>query len=453
MMKTAYFFKIGKMLVWLVAMAMLSQGIVSCMEEDKVVTTPECAIVAFGVSSFSSMVTEKKYDSKGEAHDTIVSKTIDGSSVYFNIDQLNGRIYTVDSLAHWADVSRLVPTFSSYGNVYAQFEDDSLYYPITSGKDSLDLTKPVKLACVATDGVSAKYYTVEVFKHTNAIDTLAWSLTKTNLSVKSIDKTLCCGDRVFVFGKDAGNAMVVASSASGKEWSAPAAVKGGDIAIESIAVWNGMFYASDTEGNILCSSAGETWTKACDRKVERLLGADGKCLYAKDGDCILGTYDLATWTVQGSADMDMLPETCVSMIARPSKTNSNIQVVVMTGINAQNTDNGVAWYKLTAEDDDVNQQWAYIQVTRDNSFGLPRLGNLSVTLYNNSLYAIGLEKGAYSHLYRSDDNGVAWHATTKKCLIPADLDAAEGRAHIVAKDGKLIIIQEGGNVWQGSIQQ
>lgn len=449
MMKTTHI--IGKMLMWLVAMATLLQGLSSCMEDEKVVTTPECAIVAFSVGSFSSMVTEKKYTASG-AHDTIVSKTIDGSSVYFNIDQLNGRIYTVDSLAHWADVSRLVPSISSYGKVYVRNDIDSLYYPFTSGKDSIDCTKTVELVCVASDGVSMKHYTVDVYKHKNVVDTLAWTQASTNLDMKHVEKALCCGDRVFAFGKDGSGKTVVASSASGYEWSACADIVGGDIMLETMTVWNGTLFASDSEGNILSSSAGETWTKACDRKVERLLCADNTCLYAKDGDAIVGTTDLVNWSVQGEADLDMLPETCVNVATRISKTNSNIQMVMMTGLNAANQSNGVAWYKLTADDEDINQHWAYLMVTSDNEFGLPRLGNLSVALYNNSLFAIGTEDGVYRNLYRSDDNGVAWHATEKKYFIPNNLDATNGRAHIVAKGDKLMIIQEGGNVWQGSIR-
>ena len=100
----------------------------------------------------------------------------------------------------------------------------------------------------------------------------------------------------------------------------------------------------------------------------------------------------------------------------------------------------------------TNQPWAYIQVTPDNPFGLPRLHHLSVTRYNKALYAIGAENGAYKYLYRSDDNGIAWHPQTEKYPMPADLDADKGAASIVAVDKQLWIIQENGTIWQGSIQ-
>lgn len=445
----------------LAAMAMVLSGIVSsCMEDEKVTLTPESAIVSFSVASIKCQVTEKKYDSHGNSRDTIVVKTIDGSGIYFNIDQKNGHIYTVDSLPSWADLRRVVPTVSAYGNVYAKYNEEGLYYPLTSGSDSLDFTKPVELATVSTDGNTVKYYTVDMYKHVDQVDTLAWMLTTANLGVASMSKTLCCGDRIFVFGKNAEDKGVVASSQNGTEWSAAVEIAGG-VDVESIVVWKDAFYAVDGEGNICSSAAGQTWAKASDKKVERLLCGDACYLYAKQGEEIIGSTDLNVWSVQGVTDLDMLPDVCVNSSSYASKTNDSIQVTVMTGLSSANAENGVAWFKLSALDEDMNQMWSYIEVTPENPFGLPRMGNLCVANYAGSLFALGTEKVAsgsgekvdkYRYLYRSFDNGISWHAVTEKYMIPAGLDAANGKAQIVAKDGKLWIIQENGNVWQGSIR-
>lgn len=448
----------------LAAMAMVLSGVVaSCMEEDKIALTPESAIVSFSVASIKCQVTEKKYDSHGNSHDTIVMKTIDGAGIYFNIDQKNGRIYTVDSLPSWTDLKRVVPTVSAYGNVFAKRGDDNVYYPLVSGKDSLDFTKPAELATISIDGNTIKYYTVEIYKHVDQVDTLAWKMTAANHGVAVMSKTLCCGDKVFVFGKDGEGKDVVASSSNGTEWSAAQEIAGG-VDVESIVLWNGKFYALDGEGNVCSSAAGQTWAKVSDKKVERLLCSDAYYLYAKQGNEIIGTADLEAWSVQGTADLDMLPDACVSSSSYASKTNDSIQVAVMTGLCEANAKNGVAWYKLTAKDDDVNQQWNYIEVTSENPYGLPRLGDMSVTYYAGSLFAIGTENVAvssdkdaekvakYRYMYRSFDNGVSWHAITTKYRIPSELDAAKGKAQIVAKGGSLWIVQENGNVWQGSIR-
>ena len=122
----------------------------------------------------------------------------------------------------------------------------------------------------------------------------------------------------------------------------------------------------------------------------------------------------------------------------------------MTGISGNNSNNGVTWYKITSEDEN-SQDWSYIQVTPDNVFGLPRLSNLSTTYYKGAIYAIGTESGKYKYLYRSNDNGIAWHPLTDLHPIPVDLDAANGAASIAAVGNQLWIIQENGKIWQGSI--
>lgn len=83
---------------------------------------------------------------------------------------------------------------------------------------------------------------------------------------------------------------------------------------------------------------------------------------------------------------------------------------------------------------------------------MPHFDHPSVTCYDGALYAIGEEEGAYSELYRSDDNGITWHPQSKKYPMPTDLKPANGVASIVAVDNNLWIIQENGKVWQGSIQ-
>ena len=145
----------------------------SCIKDDDTTTSPECAIVSFSVGSIKSYVTTKKYDSEGNATDTIVQRTYSGSDIYFNIDQVNGRIYNVDSLPVWIDLSRVVPSYTCYGSLFGKVvEGDELFYHLTSGKDFIDFSKPVELVCVSTDGLSSKYYTVDIRKHVSATDTL-----------------------------------------------------------------------------------------------------------------------------------------------------------------------------------------------------------------------------------------------------------------------------------------
>ncbi|MDO5762220.1 MAG: hypothetical protein Q4P12_06120, partial [Bacteroidales bacterium] len=193
------------------------------------------------------------------------------------------------------------------------------------------------------------------------------------------------------------------------------------------------------------------WSKVSDITVERLLAADSYYLYAYDGHKIIGTTDMKSWTEQGKEDMDMLPDSYIHSVCSPTKHNANMEDVVMTGLSATNADNAVVWYKQSAKGGE-NQKWSYIQITADNSYGLPCLGQLSVTQYEGSLYAVGTEEGEYKHIYCSKDNGITWHTLSSSYPLPAGLKADGGRASIMTVGSRLWIVQENGKIWQGSIQ-
>lgn len=428
----------------------------SCLSSDEVATAPECAILSWSVGSIKSNVLSKKYDSQGNATDTIVSKTLAGSDIYFNIDQVNGHIYTVDSLPNWVDLTRVVPTFTSYGQVFGQVvEGDELYYALTSGSDSIDFSKTVELVCISTDGLGSKHYKVDIYQHQYATDTLEWTSVTTNLDIQGESKVFSADDKVFVFAANAeGNSVVTyASMKDATTWSTPVSIP---IELGQVVMWDGKFYGLGGDGYIYAATSEEqaaTWTKVSEKQVKRLLAADAYYLYAYDGTAIVGTEDLDTWTVQGTSDLDMLPETSMNAFSYASSTNTVLQVVVMTGLSNQNNTHGVSWYKLTSQDNNANQPWAYIQVTLENVYGLPHLDYLSTTYYKGALYAIGATaEGTYEYLYRSDDNGITWHPQTEMYPVPADLSGENGAASIAAVGNSLWILQENGKIWRGSIQ-
>ncbi|MCH5176140.1 MAG: hypothetical protein J1F40_09655 [Prevotellaceae bacterium] len=427
---------------------------VACVKDQEVESSPKCAILSFSVSNITSSVTTKKYDSNGNATDTVVRRVVSGSDIHFNIDQVNGRIYTVDSLPKWIDLTRVVPVFSSYGNVFGKVvENDETYYGIASGSDSINFSKTVELLCVSTDGLSSKTYKVDMYRHTSDMDTLEWKSVTSDLKISGLNKAFSIEGKVFAFAKNAvGENVVTCTDNDPAAWSAPVVIP---VDCGSIVVFRGAFYGLGADGYIYKSAPAQLateWEKVSDISVERLLAADDYYIYLYDGMAIIGSADLSTWTEQGSADLDMLPETAINSCNYVSRTNSNMQTVVMTGTTSKNTENGVSWYKVSSTDSNTNQKWSYIRVTADNPYGLPLLGNLSVTRYEGALYAIGVEEEGYQTLYRSDDNGITWHVQAEKYLIPADLDAANGAASIVAVGEEMWIIQESGQIWRGSIR-
>lgn len=430
----------------------------SCLGTEEGIKSPECYITSFSVGDITTGVTVHKADGT----DTIINKVISGSNIHFNIDQTKGIISSVDSLPSWANTTRVVPSFSAIGTVYHKtiINGEEYVMALKSGSDSLDLDNPIDLLVAASDGVSKKLYKVYLNKTSNNADTVVWKANKMNIALPHDFKALTLNNRVFAFyeGED-GSVMTTNASASTNltSWSEPAKLNGAEIDPKSVIVYNDAFYALGNDGCIYKADGQnrpETWSKTSDKTFERLLAADKYYIYAFDGNEILGTCNFEEWLPSGKHNVDMLPTECVQSFAYKSKSNPEIQYCVMTGLSDNNKKNGISWYKVSSDKEDVNQEWMYIQITKDNKYAMPKWGNMSVTLHNGKLLAIGTEgeEPEYSCIYISEDNGITWHEQSDKYPVPVNLDAAKGPATMLSLDGKIWIIQNGGNVWSGTIK-
>ena len=437
----------------LLSLAVMATLATSCMkDDDEIQSSPECVITKFTVGDIDTEVSIKLASGK----DTIVTRTIGGSSVAFNIDQINNKIYSVDSLPSWVDISGVIPTVNSTGYVYIKEGDETDFHQFASGTDSVDFTKPVKFVIIATDGVSTKEYTAQIFKKDSEADSLAWKAVEgADLQLEGAHRTLTLADRIYVFSESEGQAIVTSSSflSEGASWRKPAQLtcEQGSVDWTSVVAYDGYLYALNTEGHICRSTndeRGETWSVVSDRVFTRLLGTDELYLYACDESGIWGSADLQNWAECGSSDLDMLPETNIATVSYVSKTNPAMRNAVMCGLTSANSDNAVVWYKVSSANESINQKWNYVQVAADNVYACPKLDNLSIICHNAEMYAIG---GNNAGIYVSADNGISWHLQTKKKLLPAEVTGQSTPASMVAGNGYLWLIQSGGKVWRGKI--
>lgn len=437
----------------LLSLAVMAALATSCMkDDDEIQSSPECVITKFTVGDIDTEVSIKLASGK----DTIVTRTIGGSSVAFNIDQINNKIYSVDSLPSWVDISGVIPTVNSTGYVYIKEGDETDFHQFASGTDSVDFTKQVKFLVIATDGVSTKEYTAQIFKKDSEADSLAWkTVDGADLQLEGAHRTLTLADRIYVFSESEGQAVVTSSSflSEGASWRKPAQLtcEQGSVDWNSVVAYNGYLYALNTEGHICRSTndeRGETWSVVSDRVFARLLGTDELYLYACDESGIWGSADLQNWAECGSSDLDMLPETNIATVSYVSKTNPAMRNAVMCGLTSANSDNAVVWYKVSSANESINQKWNYVQVAADNVYACPKLDNLSIICHNAEMYAIG---GNNAGIYVSADNGISWHLQTKKKLLPAEVAGQSTPASMVAGNGYLWLIQSGGKVWRGKI--
>ena len=437
----------------LLTLAVMATLVTSCMkDDDEIQSSPECVITKFTVGDIDTEVSIKLASGK----DTIVTRTIGGSSVAFNIDQINNKIYSVDSLPSWADITGVIPTISSTGYVYIKEGDETDFHQFASGTDSVDFTKPVKFLVIATDGVSTKEYTAQIFKKDSEADSLAWkSVEGADLQLEGAHRTLTLADRIYVFSESEGQAIVTSSSflSEGASWRKPAQLtcEQGSVDWTSVVAYDGYLYALNSEGRICRSTndeRGETWSVVSDRVFVRLLGTDELYLYACDDSGIWGSADLQNWAECGSSDLEMLPETNIATVSYVSKTNPAMRNAVMCGLTSVNSDNAVVWYKVSSANESINQKWNYVQVAADNVYACPKLDNLSIICHNAEMFAIG---GSNEGIYISADNGISWHLQTKKKLLPVEVTGQSTPASMVAGNGYLWLIQSGGKVWRGKI--
>lgn len=437
----------------LLSLAVMAALATSCMkDDDEIQSSPECVITKFTVGNIDTEVSIKLASGK----DTIVTRTIGGSSVAFNIDQINNKIYSVDSLPSWVDISGVIPTINSTGYVYIKEGDETDFHQFVSGTDSVDFTKQVKFLVIATDGVSTKEYTAQIFKKDSEADSLAWkTVDGADLQLEGAHRALTLADRIYVFSESEGQAVVTSSSflSEGASWRKPAQLtcEQGCVDWTSVVAYNGYLYALNTEGHICRSTndeRGETWSVVSDRVFTRLLGTDELYLYACNESGIWGSADLQNWAECGSSDLDMLPEINIATVSYVSKTNPAMRNAVMCGLTSANSDNAVVWYKVSSANESINQKWNYVQVAADNVYACPKLDNLSIICHNAEMYAIG---GNNAGIYVSADNGISWHLQTKKKLLPAEVTGQSTPASMVAGNGYLWLIQSGGKVWRGKI--
>lgn len=392
----------------------MTGSVSSCISSDDVEETPQCVITSFSVGD----ITTTLYTTASDGTDSTYTRTIGGSSIKFNIDQINGHIYSVDSLPSWTNLTRVVPSISCSGTLYAKLNNDDTYYVVTSGSDSIDLSTPMDFLVVATDGVSSRHYTAVIYKYSANADSLLWTPVENNLQLTASQKLVSYNGQLYVFADYEGE-QSVSISQDGSIWSDPATLQytTDSIDLNSIIIFDAKMYATNGNHSIYSSEDGIRWSVASDKPVEYLFASDSVYLYAFDGNKIIATRDLVSWDTCGENNIDKIPERCISAVSYPTRTNQSLYVCVCVGLTDSVQDNAAVWYKVTADEASSNQTWDYITVTAENENPLPALQNLSVLYYDNALYAFG---GNNDIFYKSEDNGITWWEVTQYQYLPSD---------------------------------
>lgn len=453
----------GKLLSFILLSAAIF-SLSSCLSSDEQEITyySDTAITGFSLGTLNRVFTVKKGDT-----DSTYTKDFDASGYTMYIDQQKGLIYNPDSLPKGVDVSKVVCSVSTKNSgiaVIKNVDSDTLQY-ISS--DSIDFTQQRIVYVYSNDGTLRREYKVNVNVHNEYGDTLLWhdKTAYTGFSALKGMKAVAMGSTLYVFGTDGTATKVFTTPTSdGNSWTEQTAQTFDADAWQS-AITDSTHIFIYSGSQIWRSQNGTSWESvATVSGITRLIGAACGSLYALGSDnSIKASADGgSTWTaeqMEDGSDLTMLPSQDISLVELPVKTNPGISRVLAVGNRADNSDsNAVVWAKLTGETTGTVEPWSFYVQENENKYQAPRLHNLTAFKYDGHIVALGGEgigacdKGEFSDLYLSVDEGVTWKADTLY-VLPENLDCDKDVFAITADANNRIWIISGGEgkVWCGRV--
>ncbi len=426
---------------------------VSCLKDDNKYKTPQAAITSFTIGFYNV----RFHDMNIKGHDTLVYLREGGVMYPMTIDQVNNRIFNLDSMAYGSDLSGVTTSVYGNGTVGYRYKDDPIVEYLWKSHDSIDFTRGVQFLIRSTDNSYTRVYDVQVNIHKVFPDSLLWSAPDTTgFPVLSGLASVVRGDSLFCFGTDTtGTPSVSVRSVSSGNWNGANALSG---ITESgwshrITLCNGKFYTV-CGGSVYGSSDAVNWSnvKSGVRSIV-VSGEDYGQLWAVSQDSnILRSSDMTEWTTVQRVP-DNFPDSAAVLFSYPLSTNSAISRSVIAGLNADSL-NASVWTILTGD-----TLWTQVDIPANRDLRLPALAGLTVFRYDGALFSLGQGLDGFR---QSNDNGITWYlcksyvedysSWNRYMQLPAALKGyASGFTATVDSKGYIWIMTDDGHVWRGAV--
>ena len=455
---------------WSLAL-LFSAGFVfaSCLNDnDRDITYyDDTAITAFTLGKLSLRVDSTTKDGK---KDSVYYRKLDAKNYVFYIDQINKRVYNLDSLPYGVNQKKIVGTFSTRNagvvTLKSLTSDSTAYYK--NGQDSVDFTSERTFVVYSNSQKYSQKYIIDVRVHKQKPNDFKWNNLATVSAFASLQglRVANAGSTVLVFGSTGSGTVVYGSPiADGKSWAklAPSFSPDGN-AWKNAVSFNGTAYV--LSGNrVWQSTDGTTWTDfgVAASGMSRLLGAShaGLHLLGTDGQLYLakaGTTQIASQALAASSGY--LPQQDFNMVVWNHSASDKTEQVVLLGNRKEAEYAGdsapVVWGKVFEYGQaSSTQKWAYYN-SLEAEPRLPRMSNLQVVTHGPVLLAVGgAGMGASSSVqalkdvYVSADGGLSWR-TNRIYTMPADI--AKNTTHFAMgtdKDNHIWLVCAGtGKVWR-----
>ena len=426
---------------------------VSCLKEDNSYKTPQAVITSFNLGYYNVRFQERNI----QGHDTLVYLREGGAMFPMTVDQVNNRIFNVDSLSYGSDVSKVTTTVYGSGTIGYRYMDDPMNKYYWSTVDSIDFTREVQFMVMSSDESFTRIYDVKLNVRKVFPDSLLWSAPDTTgFPVLSGISSAVRNDSLFCFGTDTlGNPSVSYRSVSAGTWNGANAMTGITDAGWShrVTVFNGQF-CTVSGGSVLVSADAVNWTSV-KSGVKSLITAiqDYGTLWAvsQDGN-LLKTTDMADWTTVQTVPAGF-PDSAAVMYSYPLATNASLTRNVVAGMSAD-TLNASVWTILSGD-----TVWTQMDIPADERLRLPASAYLTLLRYDDALFSLGQGLDGFR---QSNDNGITWYmcneyvedysSWNRYMQLPKSLKGySSGFSAATDSKGYIWIMTDDGRVWRGAI--
>jgi hypothetical protein len=428
----------------------------SCLSSDDDSTgTDTCSITAFTLGNMKRTIYVAQDD--GTEKDSVI--TIGASSYTMTIDDDNYTIQNADSLPYGSKVSAVLVTITYDGYLagYREANNEDATWNAYSSTDSIDFTKPQEFWVYSTDGTNVAKYTVTLNVHQQRSELFTWNALSPNVDLTRLSNTrLAAKDgTLYIWGEQDGTTRLYTTE-DGSNYSGKGVISENDLQFNTLQQKDGIFYVNNSEGDILESSNGITWSATTLGNGYTLVAAGTQSLYAVKDQQLYQLTD--SWT---AASLDtlgtVLPTQDFAAAVNPLATNNNLERITLIG--TQGANNGYApetWYTVTSNQKVTPTRWNHIPAV--SGYQYPDWENIATFAYNDEIIAFGNSSRSgnisedMAHIYISKDNGITWTASTTYAL-PSELAGEKGYFAATVDSQNFVWIVKDGRVWKGRLNQ
>lgn len=327
---------------------LLASSFVSCSKKDK---DSDNTFVYATTSTSSALVSNFSLKANAE-----VMANLD--SVFFTIDPERGVIYNADSLPVGTNISALKVTVGFRSPVskavFTVLDSDkatTTYEYSSNASDELDFRYGVKLAVTSADGLNVKTYDVKVNVHKMEPDSIVWPMSARRNLPGAADNNLAVGTASLglnywcLLRHSGGYVMSHAESPAGP-WTSTR-LDDFDADAASLAAAGDKLFVLRTDGQLLCSTDGQTWDTAGDvhwidiigNYEDRLLGL----MTDADGKTCFDEYPRRDGFTPTAVDDDFPVKHHSQLLTSVSSWSVAPQAVMVGGLKADGTPSNATW--------------------------------------------------------------------------------------------------------------